>query len=400
MRSLLNAALASALLAIAGASKPLEQGGDEPKYPTVTRKDNENTSAFFAHNPFDYPVTVSVNLPTLENARAAKPLPVVVTLPPRKQNVMVVSAKRIDAKKSFRVMSDTKWAPGSADARHDDEQVYQLPYPAGHAFQLWQGHDGTFSHKGKYAFDWTMPEGSTVCAARDGVVVRVVEKFSEGGPDLRFQSTVNVVYLRHDDGTIGGYFHLAKDGADVEVGQRVPAGEPIGRSGNTGYSGGPHLHFEVMTAAPDASPMTLPIKFATTAPEATDLREKEYYQRPFEDQEPGEDRLPANLVEKAFLALANDGTDNSELEPVSVFKATDRMLVLILLRVPGYKPRVEIKRAGATETLYAYTIEARATSRKVGVNVVFSAQQALRGDLIAQILINDELVAELPFQVQ
>jgi murein DD-endopeptidase MepM/ murein hydrolase activator NlpD len=41
------------------------------------------------------------------------------------------------------------------------------------------------------------------------------------------------------------YAHLAQDGADVRLGEHVRRGQRIGRSGNTGFSGGPHLHFVV-----------------------------------------------------------------------------------------------------------------------------------------------------------
>jgi hypothetical protein len=41
------------------------------------------------------------------------------------------------------------------------------------------------------------------------------------------------------------YQHLRLDGALVREGDRVVRGQPIGKSGNTGYSTEPHLHFAV-----------------------------------------------------------------------------------------------------------------------------------------------------------
>jgi murein DD-endopeptidase MepM/ murein hydrolase activator NlpD len=41
------------------------------------------------------------------------------------------------------------------------------------------------------------------------------------------------------------YYHLEKEGVLVQEGDTVKTGQPIGRSGHTGYSAFPHLHFEV-----------------------------------------------------------------------------------------------------------------------------------------------------------
>lgn len=56
----------------------------------------------------------------------------------------------------------------------------------------------------------------------------------------------NAVYLRHDDGTLTWYGHL-KEGSLTSkiVGTRVEKGEYLGLVGSSGFSSGPHLHFEV-----------------------------------------------------------------------------------------------------------------------------------------------------------
>ena len=45
------------------------------------------------------------------------------------------------------------------------------------------------------------------------------------------------------------YAHLQPDGVYVRPGDTVSLGQVIGRTGNTGYSSGPHLHFAVQVNA-------------------------------------------------------------------------------------------------------------------------------------------------------
>lgn len=55
----------------------------------------------------------------------------------------------------------------------------------------------------------------------------------------------NYVYVKHSDGFVTIYPHLAKDSQVVKVGDQVSQGQDIGKIGNSGSSTGAHLHFEI-----------------------------------------------------------------------------------------------------------------------------------------------------------
>lgn len=131
--------------------------------------------------------------------------------------------------------------------------------------ELLQGPRGTFSHgagtQDEEANDWAMLEDTPVLAARDGVVVGFRDDCTAGGVDESFRFEANYVVLKHRDGTYSEYYHLKPAGVSVRLGARVKAGTEIGRSGNTGYSSQPHLHFAVFVPLDGTSRVTLPVEF-------------------------------------------------------------------------------------------------------------------------------------------
>ncbi|MBD3231723.1 peptidoglycan DD-metalloendopeptidase family protein [Candidatus Dependentiae bacterium] len=95
----------------------------------------------------------------------------------------------------------------------------------------------TTSEKGRYlhkAVDILNHPKSVVWASQDGKIII----------KDRFLLTGNTVAIDHGVGVITLYCHL-EDFADIEVGDFVKKGNPIGRLGMTGYANGYHLHWEL-----------------------------------------------------------------------------------------------------------------------------------------------------------
>jgi murein DD-endopeptidase MepM/ murein hydrolase activator NlpD len=127
----------------------------------------------------------------------------------------------------------------------DTSYVYALPFEPGKKHMVVQGYFSILSHKNRAAIDIKMKKGTTITAAREGIVVRVKEDGTKGGWQKKYRSEGNVVIIQHNDGSRAGYWHLQHMGALVSVGDKVKKGQPIGLSGKTGLALFPHLHFLV-----------------------------------------------------------------------------------------------------------------------------------------------------------
>ncbi|MGW4815719.1 M23 family metallopeptidase [Kitasatospora cineracea] len=84
--------------------------------------------------------------------------------------------------------------------------------------------------------DFAVSVGTPVLAVGDATVVSAGYAGAYG----------NQIVLKLSDGRFAQYAHLSQLG--VKAGQHVGAGDQVGKSGNTGNSHGPHLHFEIRTA--------------------------------------------------------------------------------------------------------------------------------------------------------
>jgi len=102
---------------------------------------------------------------------------------------------------------------------------------------------GLIGHNG---IDWAVATGSPIYACMDGVVSEVKKESTGYGTHMKIRHQTSPQPSPEGEGVqyfLGIYGHLKE--ALVSAGETVKAGQMIARSNNTGFSTGPHLHFEL-----------------------------------------------------------------------------------------------------------------------------------------------------------
>lgn len=99
-----------------------------------------------------------------------------------------------------------------------------------------------------------------IIAAEAGVVTTAVDGYGNTYPNNRIYG--NYVIVSHGDGWYTLYGHLLK-GLTVTKGQTVAKGQTLGFMGNSGYSCGQHLHFELRKGGNSKSYAVDPLDYLT-----------------------------------------------------------------------------------------------------------------------------------------
>jgi murein DD-endopeptidase MepM/ murein hydrolase activator NlpD len=200
----------------------------------------------WADNTLAGPIEVMLRFDHADNVAGDPILPARATVPAH-GSALVARIGMLDNGHPGQFALRLDGIPGDPNAKPQDVQ-YLLPLRQAHQ-RVDQGFGGSFSHadpQNYYAVDFAADIGTTVLAARDGIVMQVESDFDKAGLDMeKYGGRANYVRILHPDGSMGLYAHLEEGGVLVRVGQQVRAGQPIGLSGNTGFTTGPHLHFAV-----------------------------------------------------------------------------------------------------------------------------------------------------------
>ena len=203
---------------------------------------------YYVFNDYWGPVEVELKLTDDVNVLSEPPLPSRFVVAGQKEQLLV-GLGALDTSRGFQFRLNVAAIPGPPVLSRVTGLVVDPPFARDRAYIVSQGFNGQKTHLEEdsiYAIDIAMPEGAPVHAVRDGVVMDIEEDFNKGGTDVeKYADKANHVRVLHEDGTMALYAHLALASVIVRPGAKVRAGQFLARSGNTGFSSGPHLHFAI-----------------------------------------------------------------------------------------------------------------------------------------------------------
>ena len=235
----------------------------------------------YADNNEPCPVSLRLTL-KMKNLKSSEKNGKIYLIPANTKKFKLTELKSI-RKGKYTFSSSTRYNLGDHFQRtYDKEYAYSLPFDSGKEVKIIQSYNGTFSHQNQNALDFDLKQGSNVLAVRDGIVTKVVEHNTKSCPTEKCKEFGNYVKVYHEDGTFAEYVHMSKNGVLVDKGDQIKEGQIIAKSGNTGWSDGPHLHFEIYTQDINGKKKTLKTKFKIGNGEKIEyLLEKKIYKKDY-----------------------------------------------------------------------------------------------------------------------
>ncbi len=235
----------------------------------------------YANNSELYPISISLDLDVL-NLGFSEGERKIFVVPAKNEKFKIGELSVVKPNAQYKFSYKYISAMGDVTVANYDKAIeYDLPFQTGKTYKVYQGYNGSFSHQGENAIDFTMPEGTEIVAARDGMIVQLVQNNTESCPRKECEKYNNYMTVMHSDGSFSNYAHIKYNGSKLKIGETVKRGQVIAYSGNVGYSSGPHLHFVCFLGA-FGKWNTLPTLFKIgKGDEAILLKEKMEYLRAY-----------------------------------------------------------------------------------------------------------------------
>jgi len=194
---------------------------------------------FSAYNNTRVPMFLNINLADLENTVFTEPLPYVKKLDPG-YNSLFTLQRDPDADVP-RFNYEMKVFRSNPLAQIDLKFPYLIPFAAGRTTEVFQVQniDGFWGQEGLeswYATGFVTESGEEVYACRNGVVTEVVGAKRSGEAIDWYNTWTNSITLLQDDGTLICYHNVAALENKLKVGEKVYAGQLIGKITNNAKS--------------------------------------------------------------------------------------------------------------------------------------------------------------------
>jgi len=126
----------------------------------------------------------------------------------------------------------------------------ELPFQKYKEYRFVQGYNSSPTHNtdwSRYAMDFGLAIGDTICSATSGYVVGVIEDHKRGGVGSEWKNFGNFITIYDQStGLYTRYAHLKYKGSFVSVGDKIEVGQAIGLAGMTGQTNIEHLHFNCL----------------------------------------------------------------------------------------------------------------------------------------------------------
>ena len=123
-----------------------------------------------------------------------------------------------------------------------------LDYNCGtRTYDLASGYDHAGIDFFTWPFGWLLMDqlAIDIVAAAPGTIIGKQDGFDDHSCPNNYSADWNAVYVQHADGTVAWYGHMTENSLTSKpVGATVAVGEFLGKVGSSGFSSGPHLHFE------------------------------------------------------------------------------------------------------------------------------------------------------------
>ena len=231
----------------------------------------------YADNNEEMPMSAKFNF-TLKNFTSSLIDNQIIVIPAKKTKLLIAKLCEINSNSanSFSYAVTVNFG-NDLQEDFDNDYIYSLPFEKGKTQLIFQGYDGKFSHKNEFALDFDLKMGSEITAAREGIVVEMIDHNTRNCPDISCAKYNNRILIMHSDGTFADYSHLKYQGAVVKKGDFVTKNQLIGYSGSSGFASGPHLHFAVFINRIDGKRTFIKTKFKTSESDATFLEERKSY---------------------------------------------------------------------------------------------------------------------------